>query len=81
MLTMALFRQRDRMGRLVAFLARVAAAQWDVGDAQPGGQPGVLGVGVSEHTAVLVDGDSGVGTFVGVGPAYFLRTQAQHGIA
>ena len=62
-------------------LAPVAAAQWDVGDAQPGGQPGVLGVGVSEHTAVLVDGDSGVGTLVGVGPAHSLRTQPPHGLA
>jgi hypothetical protein len=71
------FFQRDRMGRLVAFLARVEAAGWARGDNQTGGRPGVLGVGISEHTAVLVDGGEGgdgSATLVGVGPVYFLTT-------
>ena len=42
------------MGRLVAFIARVASAGWPSGDNQTQGHPGVLGVGISEHTAVLV---------------------------
>jgi cyanophycinase-like exopeptidase len=60
------FYQRDRMGRLVAFLAKATHAGW-------GGPRGVLGVAVSEHTAVLVDAASGDATMHGVGPAYFLR--------
>ena len=42
------------MGRLVAFVARVASAGWPRGDNQTQGHGGVLGVGISEHTAVLV---------------------------
>ena len=70
------FLQRDRMGRLLAFVARAATQRWDVGDGQPDNQPGVLGVGVSEHTAVLVGAD-GVATFTGVGPAHFLSTRGR----
>ena len=70
------FLQRDRMGRLLAFVARAARQRWDVGDGQPDNQPGVLGVGVSEHTAVLVGAD-GVATFTGVGPVYFLSTRGR----
>lgn len=69
------FKQRDRMGRLMAFVARVAQAHWARGDGQPGGQHGVLGVGISEHTALLVDPDNdGNALFVGVGPVYFLSS-------
>ena len=71
------FFQRDRMGRLVVFLARVAAAGWDKGDNQTAGQPGVLGVGISEHTAVLVEGSTGIATFSGVGPAYFVKSEGR----
>jgi cyanophycinase-like exopeptidase len=67
------FIQRDRMGRLVTFLARVAVAGWTKHDNQTRALSGVLGVGISEHTAVLVDAVSGSATFVGVGPAYFMR--------
>ena len=66
------FLQRDRMGRLVAFVGRVAEAHWSRGDNQSYHLPGVLGVGISEHTAVLVD-THGDASFVGVGPAYFLK--------
>lgn len=64
------FIQRDRMGRLVAFVARVVAAGW----ARNRTVPGVLGVGVSEHTAVLVDQASGTAEFSGRGPVHFLST-------
>jgi cyanophycinase len=67
------FFQRDRMGRLVTFVARVAEAGWPRDDNQSNANPGVLGVGLSEHTAVVVD-RSGIGKFVGVGPAYFVRS-------
>ena len=70
------FLQRDRMGRLVAFMAAAAAQRWDVGDGQHDNQPGVLGVGVSEKTAVLVGAD-GVATLAGVGPAYFLMSRGR----
>jgi len=62
------FLQRDRMGRLLTFVARSVTNKW--GKAARG----VLGVGVSEHTAVLIDGESGKASFVGQGPAYFLTT-------
>ena len=68
------FKQRDRMGRLMTFVARVAQAHWERGDHQPGGQLGVLGVGISEHTALLVDPGDGSARFVGVGPVYFLSS-------
>ena len=42
------FEQRDRMGRLVAFVARIARAGWARDDKQPKGRKGVLGVGISE---------------------------------
>ena len=50
------FFQRDRMGRLVTFVARVAQDGWARTDNQSSAQLGVLGVGISEHTAVLVEG-------------------------
>ena len=52
------FFQRDRMGRLVAFVARIAQAGWAAADNQTTHQTGVLGIGISEHTAVLVDASS-----------------------
>lgn len=56
---------RDRMGRLLAFLARIIADAWvDRADA-------VRGIGVDEQTAVMVD--AGQASVLGVGAAYFLR--------
>jgi cyanophycinase len=57
------FGNRDRMGRLVAFLARSLCDSW----ADP-----VWGLGVDERTAVVVDG-SGEGQVLGDGRAYLLR--------
>ena len=56
---------RDRMGRLMAFLARLIADGW-VARADA-----VRGIGVDEQTAVMVD--AGRASVLGVGAAYFLR--------
>jgi len=58
------FVARDRMGRLIAFLARIAT---------DGRTPAPFGIGIDEKTAVLVDAD-GSARVTGVGAAYFLRT-------
>jgi cyanophycinase len=58
------FVTRDRMGRLVAFLARISH---DHGAARP------FGVALDEHTAFLMEGD-GVGKIVGGSTAYFVST-------
>ena len=55
------FMQRERMGRLIAFLARTGAP--------------VLGVGVDERTALLVEPD-GASRVVGGGSVYFLKPAA-----
>jgi cyanophycinase len=63
---------RDRMGRLVTFLARLSADGW-------GGWQSLRGIGVDEQTAVVVDGD--IATVMGnddgvggrTGRAYFLK--------
>jgi cyanophycinase len=63
------FFQRDRMGRLVTFLARVVKNKWihpSFDDA--------MGIGVSEHTGVLIDHTSGNCTLTGDGPVYFVRS-------
>ncbi len=61
------FMQRDRMGRLVAFLARIVTA----------GHDGPMrGVGVSEHSAVRLDQVTGLGQVSGNGPVYFLDATA-----
>jgi cyanophycinase len=57
------FQQRDRLGRLVTFLARSYA-----------GAP-LRGLGVSEGTVVLVNGD-GAATVMGKGPVHLLRGDA-----
>jgi len=63
------FAKRDRMGRLLVFLARLN---------EPGGYPGavtlgfVRGIGVDEGAAVLV-GTNGKATVVGHANAYFLQ--------
>jgi cyanophycinase-like exopeptidase len=57
------FVTRDRMGRTLAFMARIAAAGWSY-------QP--RAIAVDEQTALLID-DNGVASVVGLGTAYFLR--------
>jgi cyanophycinase len=58
------FAQRDRMGRLVAFVARAVADGW---------ADEALGIGVDEATALLVDA-SGEGHVVGAGRVYLVRS-------
>ena len=58
------FVTRDRMGRLVTFLARLIQDGWTTES---------RGIGVDEQTALLVDG-AGQATIAGRGAAYFLRT-------
>jgi cyanophycinase len=57
------FQQRDRLGRLLTFLARSYS-----------GRP-LRGLGVSEGTVVLVD-RAGVATVLGKGPAHLIRAEA-----
>jgi cyanophycinase len=54
---------RDRMGRLITFMARIVNDGWS---------GSVHGVGVDVETALLIEG--GNATRVGAGSAYFLRT-------
>lgn len=54
---------RDRMGRLITFMARIVNDGWS---------GSVHGLGVDVETALLVEG--GNATRVGAGSAYFLRT-------
>jgi cyanophycinase len=58
------FVERDRMGRLVTFLARILQDGW-AGQAR--------GIGINGMTALAVDGN-GLATLHGVGAVYFLRT-------
>lgn len=55
---------RDRMGRLLTFVARIVQDTWITVDA-------ARGIGVDVETALLIDGD--VATRVGLGSVYFLR--------
>ena len=57
------FVTRDRMGRDLAFLCRVAAAGWSTAP---------RGIAVDEMTALLIDGQ-GHGTVVGSSTVYFLK--------
>jgi len=56
------FFERDRMGRLIGFLARIHADGWATT---------ATGVGVDEATAVVV-GPDGTGTVIGAGHAYVM---------
>lgn len=56
------FVARDRMGRLMAFIAR---------QIQDGRAASALGVAVQERTSVVVD-RNGLATVIGEGPAYFV---------
>lgn len=58
------FVERDRMGRLVTFLARILQDGW----AQQ-----ARGIGIDGMTALAVDG-SGMATLYGVGAVYFLHS-------
>jgi cyanophycinase len=62
------FAKRDRMGRLLVFLARLNEPD---GKPAPPGGPIVRGIGVEEKAAVLVEAD-GKATVVGHGCAYFV---------
>ena len=57
------FVTRDRMGRSLAFLARIVNNGWSI-------QP--RAIGIDEETAILVL-PNGAGTMVGVGAAYFIQ--------
>jgi cyanophycinase len=57
------FTARDRLGRLLVFMARILQDQ---------GVDQVKGIGIDERTAVLVD-PSGQAQVAGAGAAYFLR--------
>jgi cyanophycinase len=57
------FFERNRLGRLVVFLARLMADRWSIAP---------RGIGIDEQTAVLVEPDGSAG-IVGAGQAWFLR--------
>lgn len=65
------FVTRDRMGRMLTFLARVLkdVASPAVSEARA--------LGVDEHTALLLDPQTGVATAVGVGTAYLCSSNHQ----
>ena len=68
------FARRDRMGRLLVFLARLN---------EPDGKPkprllGIRGIGVQERAAVLLEPD-GKATVVGFGDTYFIDPQHASG--
>ena len=58
------FVTRDRLGRLVTFLARIVQDGW---------APSAKGIGIDEMTAIAVEAN-GTATVLGSGAAYFLRT-------
>ena len=60
------FVERDRMGRFVAFLARIVQDGW---------ASQARGIAIDSQTAVLVD-ENGAATVVGTGTAYFMQTPA-----
>lgn len=57
------FGERDRMGRLIGFLARIHADGW---------ARSAIGIGVDEDTAVVV-GPDGAGTVIGSGHVYVVH--------
>lgn len=61
------FVTRNRMGRMLTFIARLATNSTGAASALPG-LP--YGIGVNESTAFLINQDTGVGTLVGTGTAY-----------
>jgi cyanophycinase-like exopeptidase len=70
------FAKRNRMGRLLTFLARL-----DAPDRKTAPSPGrIRGIGVQERTAVLLEPD-GRATVVGQCCAYFIDTRKAEGTA
>jgi cyanophycinase len=63
------FAKRDRMGRLLVFLARLNEP--DGKPVPPTARPGIRGIGIQERAAVLVEPD-GHATVIGNGSAYFV---------
>lgn len=61
------FDKRDRQGRLIAFVGRLAQEEND---------PTITGLGIDEDTAMTVDGD-GLGRFYGPGHAWLMRPMAK----
>jgi cyanophycinase len=61
------FVKRDRMGRLLVFLARILQDGW---------AKRVRGIAVEENAAVLIEPD-GRANIVGFGPAYFLQADGR----
>lgn len=69
------FAKRDRMGRLLVFLARLNEPE-----GKPGPHPlGLRGIGVEQGAAVLVDPD-GKAAVIGNGSAYFVDAQHEAGL-
>jgi len=62
------FAKRDRMGRLLAFLARLNSPD---NKGQPASAPNIRGIGIEERAAVLLE-PGGHATVVGYGCAYFV---------
>lgn len=60
------FGARDRMGRLIAFVARAAT---------DGTSPNPIGIGVNEETALVIDA-SGAGSVLGIGNVYVVTAAA-----
>lgn len=63
------FHARDRLGRLLVFMARILAA----GDAGE-----IHAIGIDQHTAFLLEGD-GNGAVAGAGAAYFFAAAGKPG--
>jgi len=61
------FDKRDRQGRLITVVGRLAQEEND---------PTITGLGVDEDTAMIVDGD-GIGRFYGPGHAWLIRPMAK----
>ena len=70
------FARRDRMGRLLVFLARLNEPD---GKPVPPSAPKIRGIGVQERAAVLLEPD-GKGHVVGYGPAYFIDVDEGSGM-
>jgi len=69
------FARRDRMGRLLVFLARLNEA----GKVNSGNSQHVRGIGVQERAAVLLEPE-GKAHVVGYGPAYFIEADRASGV-
>jgi len=70
------FARRDRMGRLLVFLARLNEA---AGKSDGPNPQRVHGIGVQERAAVLLEPD-GKAHVIGYGPAYFIEADRASGV-